>query len=213
MEHIAIELPSVSLQVSGVYTIRCMYDKRMYVGSSKNIKNRFSVHKSALRRGKHHSQFLQRCWNKYGEAAFEFVVLGTYREDVLRDEEQFWLDNMACVFNGSRNAYRPDHSAESREKMSKALKAAWQRPEFREKMLAIQPRPDRTGHVATEEYKQKLRAIHRAKHQTVNAFGKLWSLKDLAEAYDIKYTMLKDRMRSGWDAERAVLTPKRKGGL
>jgi hypothetical protein len=65
----------------------------------------------------------------------------------------------------------------------------------------------------SEESKAKVKAAHREKNRIYPAFGKLWCLKELAEAYNVKYAMLKDRVRAGWNPEIAVLTPKRKGGL
>lgn len=40
------------------------------------------------------------------------------------------------------------------------------------------------------------------------------ALRNIADAYEAgNYGMLCERIRAGWDAERAVTTPKRKGGL
>jgi hypothetical protein len=144
---------------------------------------------------------------------FELVALGYYAKDRIREEEQVWLDEAKCAFNGSRLATRPEHTPEALEKISAACKAAWQRPEHRAKMMLRTYTPTRAGTKADDELKARLKEIHRAKHRNIQAFGKLWSIKELAEEYDVKYTMLKDRLRAGWEPELAVQQPKREGGL
>ena len=196
----------------GVYAIRFLLDKRTYIGSSKNVRKRIQNHLSSLRKGKHHSVHLQRAYDKYGEGYFEVFAFGYYEVDSIRSEEQFWLDNATCSFNGSRLANRPSHTPETVEQMRIAGREIWQRQGYREKMKAI-PRKGNLGYKPTEQAVANMREAHRAKHRTVQAFGKLWSIKELAETYGVKYTMLKDRIQSGWSAEKAVLTPKRKGGL
>jgi group I intron endonuclease len=198
----------------GVYMIRLLLDKRAYVGSSVNVRKRVQNHVSALRRGKHHSDHLQRAWDKYGEDYFEFFAVGYYPRPELLEQEQYWLDTYTCAFNASRDASRPSHTPESIAKMRAKCAEAWQRPEHREKMASLrQFIPTRAGTKATAETRAKLQEVHRAKHRTVEAFGQLWSVKELAEAYGVKYTMLKDRLRAGWAPEMAVNQPKRKGGL
>ena len=58
-----------------VYAIRNTVNGGMYVGSTTAYKQRWGVHRSALRRGVHHSFILQKAWDKYGESDFEFKVL------------------------------------------------------------------------------------------------------------------------------------------
>jgi group I intron endonuclease len=58
-----------------VYAIQNTLNGGMYVGSTTAFKSRWHTHKSALRRGVHHSFVLQRAWDKYGEPAFEFKIL------------------------------------------------------------------------------------------------------------------------------------------
>lgn len=199
----------------GVYMIRCLLDKRTYVGSSVNVRKRVQNHMSALSLGKHHSPHLQRAFSKYGAGYFEVFAVGYYDKSELKDQEQFWLDNASCTFNGSRLAYRVEHTEAVRRVMSEKCKAAWQRPGYRERMSSMNKGvPSKLkGTKASPAVVAKLQAAHRARHRTVEAFGKLWSLKELAEEYGVKYTMLKDRVRAGWTAEAAVLRQKRKGGL
>lgn len=47
----------------------------VYLGASSNIPRRWNSHRNALRRNRHRNVHLQRAWNKYGEAAFEFKTV------------------------------------------------------------------------------------------------------------------------------------------
>lgn len=58
-----------------IYAIRNRGNGHAYIGSTTNYKSRWHTHRSTLRRGKHHSFVLQRAWDKYGEAQFEFKLL------------------------------------------------------------------------------------------------------------------------------------------
>lgn len=57
---------------------------KRYIGESIDIQRRFYQHKNELRKGKHHSDRLQKDWNKYGEKAFRFSVV-----------EYFWFTKYA----------------------------------------------------------------------------------------------------------------------
>ena len=61
--------------MTGIYAIIHKDTRRTYIGSALNINNRWKDHLSALRRNDHRNMHLQRCWNKYGEQSFLFVVL------------------------------------------------------------------------------------------------------------------------------------------
>lgn len=81
--------------ISGIYKIENKTNGKIYIGSSKNIENRWKQHKTLLKVGKHHSRHLQYAWDKYGEDSFSFCIL----EEVLQPEElfnreQYWMDKL-----------------------------------------------------------------------------------------------------------------------
>lgn len=82
-------------QVCGVYAIVNIKTHKRYIGSSISTKKRWLAHRLALRKGIHHSCYLQRVWNKYGEDAFIFVVLEECNESELIQREQFYIDHLA----------------------------------------------------------------------------------------------------------------------
>lgn len=109
---------------SGVYLIRCVPSGKVYVGSSKDLTQRMSCHKSLLRGGRHHSRRLQRSWDKYGEAAFVFEVVLVCEADQLAVNEQAHIDEYDSYwngFNGTPFAYTAlgrTHSDETKNKLS-----------------------------------------------------------------------------------------------
>jgi group I intron endonuclease len=211
---LTIQFPEPAHPDSGVYMIRNKSTKFFYVGSSKRLKKRMDEHRRVLRKGEHHSVYLQRAWSKYGEPDFEFFVAHYRAPAEALELEQWWLDNAKCVYNMSRTANRPTVSEEGKVVASAKLKLVWADPGRREaaRQRALVQVHHKRG-PSSAAHVEKLKAVHRAKNRVYFAFGRLWALKELAEEYNVHYGMLKDRLRAGWELERAVMTPKRKGGL
>lgn len=122
--------PAKSTQ-SGVYAIWHRSRNRVYIGSAVDIKSRWRTHRWALSRGRHHSVLLQRAWDKYGPAAFDWEVVEVVPNPAdLVAKEQEYLDSLRSFdpsrgFNVSPNASSclgVRHSKETREKMSRAHK-------------------------------------------------------------------------------------------
>lgn len=106
---------------TGIYEILNVKNGRRYIGSAVNVSKRWREHLRQLEDGKHHSRFMQRCWNKNGSDCFVFrVVLSCEKENLLMYEQAF-LDFHEPEYNsakvaGSQLGFR--HSEESRAKMS-----------------------------------------------------------------------------------------------
>lgn len=78
---------------TGVYVITCISTGKFYIGSSSNsVDLRLRTHKNLLRRGKHHSPYMQHSWDKYGEKNFTFSLLDPRPPDQCVKREQYWLD-------------------------------------------------------------------------------------------------------------------------
>lgn len=84
---------------SGIYCIKSKIDNKVYVGSSVNIKNRFSSHKSHLTYNKHGNTYLQRVYNKYGINNLEFLILELCPESELGIKEKHYCDLYKCNCN------------------------------------------------------------------------------------------------------------------
>jgi group I intron endonuclease len=86
----------------GIYGIRHLATGTIYVGQAQDIEFRWEQHRQYLRLTRHHNAYLQQAWNKYGQEAFEFVVIEECERNSLTEREQFWLDHfreMSTVFN------------------------------------------------------------------------------------------------------------------
>lgn len=79
-------------RASGIYMILCKTTGKRYIGSAVWIRKRWRYHREDLRKGKHHSLYLQRAWDKYGEGNFEFVVLAYCPSERLIELEQRMID-------------------------------------------------------------------------------------------------------------------------
>lgn len=69
------ELKLKILKNCGIYVIKNNVNNNIYIGSSINLKQRFSQHKSTLRHNTHKNRHLQNAWNKYGEENFECIII------------------------------------------------------------------------------------------------------------------------------------------
>jgi group I intron endonuclease len=180
---------------SGIYKIINMVNGKFYIGSAVNFQRRFYIHKNQLNLQKHRNSKLQRAWNKYGGAAFEFVAV----EEVLNREqliatEQSWLDLLRPDLNGynickvatsrlgvkaseetksrMRNAQlgkRP--SPETRAKMSqnnKGSKRSPRSPEHRAKISLIH-----SGKTVSQETRAKLREARKTYKPTAETLKKM----------------------------------------
>lgn len=109
---------------SGIYLIKNLKNKKIYVGSAINLKSRFSSHLSSLRKNKHENSHLQRAFNKYGEDAFIFEVLEYCKKEKLIGKEQFYIDKFDVINKGynicpkAGNSLGFKHSEESKKIMS-----------------------------------------------------------------------------------------------
>lgn len=129
---------------SGIYKITHRESGKCYVGSSYVIQRRWNRHKRELRANKHPNARLQNAWNKYGEYAFDFIVIEHVAENLVIEREQHWIDILGCVSNGynimpnaaNRAGYIPD--AETRAKMAAAKRGIPRSAETRAKISAYQ---------------------------------------------------------------------------
>ena len=126
-------------KVSGVYKITCIENGMIYIGSSKNISGRLSKHKNLLKNNKHHNQYLQNSFNKYGENSFEFHVLEVcdnrieseqyYLNECFNDPNCFNIDSIAT----NTNRIRITNNCPTKEQLRKSysrVKSVEERQKF-----------------------------------------------------------------------------------
>lgn len=94
------------MKLTGIYQIKSKCKpERIYIGSAKNINNRWCGHLSSLRKNRHHSIKLQNHYNKYTENDFEFTILLICNKEDLIKEEQKFIDLYSPYFNICKIAY------------------------------------------------------------------------------------------------------------
>lgn len=75
----------------GIYFISINNNSHFYVGQSVDIKKRWQDHLAALRNNHHRNEILQRCFNKYGEDAFQFDIICECEKEKLNELEQYFI--------------------------------------------------------------------------------------------------------------------------
>lgn len=115
---------------SGIYQILCIPTGKVYIGSAVWLAKRKSHHKEALLKGKHHSIYLQRAWDKYGKYAFVYSILEYCEKEKLTELEQRYIDILKASerdygFNMQPKAHSNlgmTYGQETRNKISAARK-------------------------------------------------------------------------------------------
>ena len=79
---------------TGIYKITNKLNGKFYIGSSKDIDQRWNEHKLNLKSNRHINKKLQNAWNFYGEDNFLFEIIEctVCEQSVLFDREQYYLD-------------------------------------------------------------------------------------------------------------------------
>ena len=81
-------------KICGVYKIKNIINNKIYVGSSKDIKNRWYQHKNLLDNGIHGNRHLQNAWDKYGDENFKFEIIEECEPAIQFEREQFYLNTL-----------------------------------------------------------------------------------------------------------------------
>lgn len=133
----------------GIYKIS--FRDKCYVGSSIDLYNRIIQHLHQLRYDKHHSKYMQRCFNKYGEDEFTLEILEIFEgtEKELRELELKYINNNNSKFNSTTPIeYR--HSSEMKKKISDTLKKKYKEG------LIIPPKLGKGNKVSIYDYRGEL---------------------------------------------------------
>jgi group I intron endonuclease len=142
-------------KICGIYCIENIVTLMGYIGKSVNINNRFSCHRSKLRRGIHGNSYLQNAWNKYGEENFKFYILEEASFDEIIKLEIKYIklyesNNRRFGYNlteGGEGTKGRKHTEEEKRKVSEFMR---QRP------VTERMRENMRGKVLSEEHKIKM---------------------------------------------------------
>ena len=137
-----------------LYQILNKVDGKFYLGTTCDIDRRWKEHKRSLSQGTHHSIYLQRAWNKYGQDSFQFKVIKKIIKQRRKEIEQYFLNKFQC--------YNPSIGYN----MNKKVDSRYGRPmsdEAKKKIsLSKKGKPSaRKGVKASEETRKKLSTSHK----------------------------------------------------
>lgn len=93
-------------KICGVYKITNKVNNKIYVGSSNNVKYRWSQHKIQLKNNIHKNPHLQRAWNLYGESNFVFEIIEECRPNIQFEREQHYLNELNPFDDNGYNIVR-----------------------------------------------------------------------------------------------------------
>jgi group I intron endonuclease len=121
-------------RVPGIYIIRNINNKKVYVGKSKNVYGRISNHIAYLRiKHKDENIHLINSWHKYGEESFEYFIVEYLEldEELLSTRELYWMNIFNSLHKDTGYNLRSDSDsrciihASTSLKISNRLKKEW----------------------------------------------------------------------------------------
>lgn len=78
-------------KLCGIYCIKNTLNNKKYIGMSRDIKRRWSEHRTELNSHTHVNQYLQSAWDKYGKSNFKFYVIELCEEEKLSERECYYI--------------------------------------------------------------------------------------------------------------------------
>ena len=116
----------------GIYRITNIQTGDIYIGSSVDIAKRWYKHRKALNTATHVNQRLQRAWDKYGAAAFNFEIVEICVRSQLTAIEQQYITSEQPTYNLATDAAHPmlgrHHSPATIAKMRATAAAQGRKP-------------------------------------------------------------------------------------
>lgn len=179
---------------SAIYGIRHISSGKIYVGSAVKVKSRWKVHLNSLKKGKHHSKYLQNAWEKHGRESFEFLILEIVsNKNLLLMQENIWITKLLsadpnygfnmCLTAGSQLGMK--HSEETRKKMSESRKGKVKTESHQKainesltgRKLSDEHRQNlseaKKGTIASDESRMKMSESHKGKTASVESKKKI----------------------------------------
>ena len=105
-------------KIAGIYKITNTITGDFYIGSSKNIKKRWNIHKTPYTIKKHPNVKLYKAMTQYGRDNFTIEVIE--KTDNLREREQYYIEQLKPVYNDRHaDGYNIERKKESMGRASR----------------------------------------------------------------------------------------------
>ena len=187
----------------GVYAIHCLITGRRYIGSSTNVENRWSVHKSELKLNKHYSIELQEDYNKYGIEQFVYSVLEVCPKEVLKEREHFWMKTYrSTYYNKHPTPYGSKEYVfreETIKKMSDKAKARNAEPCYNRELSRRVKKQHAEGNFGKPTWtEESVRKKSESLKISINAFYETERGKELAKESSVRMTATQKEL---WKSE------------
>lgn len=163
--------PNKLERVSGIYVIRCLVNERIYIGQSKNLRNRFFDYQSKRNTG---SILISKSIAKHGIANFIFYVLRYMPQIELNYWEMFYIHMFTPEYNMTRGGTGNRglcFSGEALKRMSEKSKELWDKKSDEEKQHIIKNHliGPKKGHLVLPSTREKLRQHNIGKKATIES--------------------------------------------
>ena len=110
-------------KISGIYKITNTITGDFYIGSSKNVKNRWRDHKCKSTWNKCPNNPMYIDMRKYGVDKFEFQIIAEVEADKLKEKEQQFIETLKPTYNSNRaNGFDFERYKESQKEYQKTDK-------------------------------------------------------------------------------------------
>jgi len=120
---------SKNVDKTGIYSITCKVNNKVYIGYANHFNKRWDSHKKKLRYGYHRNPHLQSAWDLYGEQMFKFERIELCSKSELKARENYWCkllnthnNKIGYNLRGTGEYGVSEHSKESKEKIRAARK-------------------------------------------------------------------------------------------
>ena len=158
------------MKISGIYKITNTVTGDLYIGSSKNVRRRWTAHKSPSRWKQYKNNPMYLDMQKYGTNKFVFEILEVVEPEELKDAEQKFIETLKPTYNNiNANGLNVERRKEYQKEYKKTDKYKNYQKEYQQsnKYKKHQKEYDK-------EYKNQL-CIYNNEILTLNALSKRFS--------------------------------------
>ena len=116
------------MKISGVYKITNTITGDCYIGSSKDVKKRWAVHKCKSSWKNYPNKKLYQDMQKYGTDKFVFEILAEVEEEQLKETEQQFIETLKPTYNNINakgldiERYKESHKSDKYKEYQKEYK-------------------------------------------------------------------------------------------